>query len=77
MIPAYNDVLRELNIELIDTKNPQKCNSNLVKFKNEGLKIQKLQEIKGLLSYITLLRYYHNFYYCIFTEKKEVLHVIP
>ena len=77
MIPLYTDVLRGLNIELIGTEKPYKCHSNLVKFKNEGLKIQKLQEIKGLLSYITLLRYYHNFYYCIFTEKKEVLHIIP
>ena len=70
MIPAYNDVLRELNIELIDTKNHQKCNSNLVKFKNEGLKIQKLSNIKKALPKSKNIRFRGGFWFITFHTPK-------
>lgn len=71
MIPSYNEVLGGLGIEIINPKKPQKCHSNPVTFENKGLKVKNFQEIKGVLHYITLLRYYNGFWHISFSRKKE------
>ena len=70
MIPSYSDVLGGLGIEIIGRENKQKCHYKPIPFKKEGLKVKNLQELGKAIFNLTLLRYYHNFYYCYLQYRK-------
>jgi len=46
--PSYNEIMRELDIDIINPHNPHICNSILVNLQKEGKISIKTQKIKGL-----------------------------
>ncbi len=69
---TYNQVMKGLGIEIIDIEKSPNVSLKSSIFVKKGLKIQKLEEIKGILHYITFLRYHHGFWYISFSRKKGV-----
>lgn len=64
--PSYSDVMRELDIEIINPNNPYICNSDLVNFQKSGktgLKIQNLRGLRFDKSCAYFLRYRDKFFY--------------
>lgn len=63
--PSYSDVMRELDIEIINPNNHPICNSNLVNFQKSektGLKIQKLIGLKFNKNWLYFLRYQEGYW---------------
>ena len=64
------DIMRELGIEIIGEENTIKCHSKPMPFQKEGLKVRNLQDLGKSICDLTLLRYYHDFYYCYLQYRK-------